>query len=172
MAVGSHFIRRGGVDMKKISGFTLIEVLTASVVLVTAIVGTLILFTNSLSLTELSRNSTMASYEVEVKMEEILADDFDTIKAIWKSGGGLQETPFTLVNFNPGEASGTVYADDVRGAADQLMRIKVVVCYKQRNKIIGEDTNLNGRLDASEDKNLNGELDSPCQLETVIVNKQ
>lgn len=47
-----------------------------------------------------------------------------------------------------------------------------MVCYREKNRIIGEDANLNGVLDAGEDDNENGELDSPAHIETVIVQKE
>ena len=154
--------------MEKASGFTLIEVVIATVILVTVSVSTLGLFVCSLSTTDEDRSRTIAQYELERQMEQIYARDYLDIKTTFTNAGALRETQFPTIIGLAG--TGTVYAQEL--AVDELLRIKVVVCYRQRNRIIGEDTNLDGMLAPAEDTNANGELDSPCQIETVVVNRE
>jgi len=52
---------------------------------------------------------------------------------------------------------------------DRLLEVILTVSWKQRDgRIIGEDLNLNGILDAGEDANSNGRLDSPSELRSLI----
>ncbi len=156
--------------MKQVAGFTLAEIMIATIVLVVALVSTLGLLNHSLSLPENAGDSTIAMHEAEAKMEEICLDDYLTIRAAYTNGGALLETPFVISGLN---GMGAIYAKELAGATDGLMRIKVVVCYQEKNRLVGEDLDLDGILDQGEDTMLtNGELDSPCQLETVVVNKE
>ena len=69
---------------------------------------------------------------------------------------------FDIANIN---GKGIVYIDD---SAPNILKITAVVSWKQGNgRIIGEDSNLNGQLDAGEDKNGNGSLDSLVQFVTL-----
>lgn len=162
--------------MRKNAGFTLIEVLIATAILVTAILSTLSLLTHSLSLAQGDRELAVVQYEAEREMERICALDYLTIRngdatvgiPAYTNNGALRQTSIANITNNL-DRSGTVYAQEL--AVDGLIRIKVVVCYLQKNRPIGEDANFNGVLDGGEDANGNGELDSPCQIETVVANK-
>jgi len=154
--------------MRKNTGFTLIEVLIATAILVTAILSTLSLLTHSLSLAEGDREIAVIQYETEREMERICALDYTTIRDTYTNAGALRQTSIANITNNL-DRSGTVYAQEL--AVDGLIRIKVVVCHRQKNHAIGEDANFNGILDGGEDANGNGELDSPCQIETVVANK-
>jgi Tfp pilus assembly protein PilE len=156
--------------MKNSSGFTLIEVLITTLFLTVALLSTLGLFAYTLSSADSNRNNTSAQYEVEGKIEEICANDYATIKTTYTTAGALKVTSFNLINNLTGK--GIIYAQELPGAANGLMRIKVVVCYRQGARVIGEDTNLNGLIDSGEDANGNNELDSPCEIERVVVNKE
>ena len=63
---------------------------------------------------------------------------------------------------------GVVYVDDTD---PELLRVTISVCWNQKNRIFGEDKNLNGVLDAGEDKNNNGIIDSPVQIITLVANR-
>lgn len=154
--------------MKKACGFTIVEVLIATVVLTVALVSILGLFTYSLALTESQESLTIAQYEAQRQLETIKADDYSTIRASYTDSGAIQENQFTLTDST---GMGAVYAEELPDSSNRLMRIKVVVCYQQKNRVIGEDRDLDGILDNGEDANGNGELDSPAQIETVIVDE-
>ncbi len=156
--------------MKNISGFTLIEILMASVIMIVALVSTLSFFAYSLSGAGGDKSLAIAEYEAERQMEVICAMDYSTVKATFTNNGAKKGTPFNLTGNLTG--MGTVYAEELLNATNGLMRVKVVVCYQDKDRTVGEDANFNGTLDGGEDANGNGELDSPCQIETVLVNKE
>jgi len=167
----------GGKEMKKNSGFTLIEVLIATAILTFAILSTLGVFGYLLSLAEGDREFLVQQYAAENQMEQIRAMDYLIIRnggivngavvPAYTNNGAPKATIMGITNNL--DQSGVIYGQEL--AANGLIRIKIVVCYRQRNRIIGEDANFNGALDAAEDANGNGELDSPCQIESVIVNR-
>jgi hypothetical protein len=72
-----------------------------------------------------------------------------------------------VVNAIP-SSMGVVYINDTN---PELLQATVSVCWRQKNRVIGEDKNLNGALDAGEDANGNKIIDSPVELTTLIVNR-
>lgn len=150
-----------------LTGFTLIEVLIAAAILTIAVAGTMGMYTRSLSLVESDRSFTLAQYEVRRQLEEVLSNDYVTIRTTWTNAGAIRETPFNLLNASL-NGRGVIYAEEMPGAADGLIRIKIAVSYLDRSRLVGEDANLNGKLDGGEDANANAELDSPCQMETTV----
>jgi len=144
----------------KKGGFTLLELMIAAAILIVALLGLLGVFTGCFGLNETARNLTIAINGAQEKMEEIRNADFGTITNY--SG------PFNVSGL---DGIGRVDATYVAGS---LIDIRVVICWRQgRNRIIGEDINLNGNLDAGEDVNpANGSLDSPAQLVTLITEKE
>jgi len=65
---------------------------------------------------------------------------------------------------------GVVYVDDT--ANSELLDVTVSVCWRQGNKVIGEDTNLNGVLDVGEDTIIaNNIIDSTVELVTQVANR-
>lgn len=168
--------------MNKNAGFTLIEVVAGALILSVALLSTLSLLSHSINLPQANQNSILAIHQAEKKLEEICVDDYLTIAQQYTNRASghyyLKETPFSITGLN---GMGCVYAEqlpkisggvEIRPSDEQLIRMKVVVCYREKNRIIGEDANLNGVLDAGEDDNENGELDSPAHIETVIVQKE
>ncbi len=145
--------------MKNSQGFTLVEVLITTLFLSIALLSTLGLFAYSLTSAETNRNSTAAQYEVEGKIEEVCAGDYSAIKTTYTNAGAIKSTVFNLINNLTGR--GVVIAQELAGATNGLMRVKVAVSYRQGQRVIGEDTNLNGVLDAGEDLNGYNEIDSP-----------
>jgi hypothetical protein len=72
-----------------------------------------------------------------------------------------------IVNDIP-QSRGVVYVDDTN---PELLQVTISVCWRQGNRVIGEDTNLNGQLDAGEVDNGNNIIDSPVQIVTIIANR-
>jgi hypothetical protein len=66
------------------------------------------------------------------------------------------------------QSRGVVYVNET---PPELLGITVSVCWRQRGRIIGEDTNLNGLLDTGEDKNGNGIIDSAVELTTRVAKR-
>ena len=161
--------------MKRNCGFTLIEVMIAAVILAVAVLSMLGLFTRSLALAESMRHLTIAQFEVKQMMEHMCTPSYQGIRDVYTNNGFRKETPFNIVGLT---GKGTVYVNELAGGAYGLRRIKVVVCYRSKGGIVGEDNGsgtggiaLDGIVNGLEDANRNGELDSPCQMETVVTNK-
>jgi Tfp pilus assembly protein PilV len=155
-----------------LTGFTLMEVIIAAVILTLTILTSASIFIHLLSLVEEYRDPDTLifapqQYAAQEEMENISGMNYIDIKNNYTNNGALKRTSMSITNNL--NRSGIIYAQEL--ATDGLLRIKVVVCYLQRNRIIGEDANFNGVLDMAEDANGNGELDSPCQIETVVANR-
>ena len=75
-------------------------------------------------------------------------------------------------------SSGVYYVEKMYGDANNdgfdevltdLVRIEVVICFTMGNRVIGEDANLNGILDAGEDQDGDGKISSPITLGTLVM---
>jgi prepilin-type N-terminal cleavage/methylation domain-containing protein len=144
------------------AGFSLVEVLMATAILAFAIVGILGTYVTCLVLITTSQNVNAATNAAQGIIEEIRSAPFPQLVADYN---GITFT----VNDIP-SSMGVVYVDDTTNA--EFLDITVSVCWRQGNRIIGEDTNLNGALDAGEDMIIaNGIIDSTVQLKTQVANK-
>jgi len=144
--------------------FTLVEVLVATGIMAFALVGILSTFITCLALMATSKNVNAATNAAQGIIEEIRSTPFTQI--ISKYNGMV----FT-VNDIPSSA-GVVYINNSTAPANaNFMLATVSVCWRQGNRVIGEDTNLNGVLNAGEDLNENGIIDSTVQLKTMVVRK-
>lgn len=139
-------------------GMTLIEILIATVIFLVAIVGLVYSYLKCMELADLGRNSSLAMQAIESKVEDIKNTPFASIYSTYNNA------TFTTSAITNGR--GVVYIDNSNA---HFYQIKVVFCWKQQNgRVIGEDTNLNGSLNAGEDKNGNGQIDSYAQIITYI----
>ncbi|MBU1853489.1 MAG: hypothetical protein KJ957_05550 [Candidatus Omnitrophica bacterium] len=144
------------------TGFTLLELIIGSAVLVVAIVGLIAAFANCFTLNESARNLTVTINNAQEKIEEIHNLPFDQIVA-------LDGTNFEIAGLPDNDSEGTIEIDS---SNPNLLEITVTVCWRQKSgRIFGEDDNLNGSLDLGEDKNGNGDLDSPTKLITLIASR-
>jgi hypothetical protein len=167
--VGEDVIRRRALHARprakgaagRCEGFTLVELIVASGTIALSVAGLLQLFVYCLWQAENSGNLTAAFTEAHGKLEELRNADFERIPADYGPGGDPGPT-FALAD-PPG--MGVVYLDT--GTPD-LIGVEVVVCWRERSAVSGEDSNLNGLLDAGEDANGNGRLDSPASTATVV----
>ena len=141
-------------------GFTLVEILITTAILALCLCGLLASYVNMFSLSDLSRDFLQATNAVQAKTEEIKKTNFDNLS-------GLNATAFDIAGFSAGVAKGLVEVSDTAYA--DLKRVRVVVCFKSRGRLFGDDTNLNGALNAGEDVNNNGRLDSPAEIVTLIA---
>lgn len=138
------------------SGFALAEVMIAAVVMILAFVGMLMTYVRCMELNEMSRNKSLATRAAKSRMEQINNSLFSQLSV------NFQGTPFFEAGIN---GAGVSYID----ATDpELVQITVTFCWAQKNgRVVGEDADLDGVLDAGEDANGNGMLDSSVQLVTV-----
>ncbi|RKY38479.1 MAG: hypothetical protein DRP75_04445 [Candidatus Omnitrophota bacterium] len=145
-------------------GITLIEVIFATTLLLALLAGLLSLVLYCSNLQETSRNISIALNEARAKIEEIKSTTFSQIVSDYNA------KVFSLSSL-PGPGVMRTEASYVSGSGNNLIDVRVVVCWKEKGRVIGEDSNLNGVLDAGEDSNGNGRLDSPVELSTSIANR-
>jgi len=147
----------------KNKGFTLLELMIAAGVLIVALSGLLAVFTHLLSLNENSRKLTLGVAACQDKLEQIRNSDFSTAYATYNG------TSFNPAGFTAGEAKGAV---SINNSNPDLLQIFVSVSWRTRsNRVIGEDTNLNGVFEAGEDTSPNGRLDSPAAIATLMAQR-
>lgn len=138
-------------------GLSLPELMIAVLVFLVAIIGIVYSYLKFLELQDIGRNVSIATQAVRNQMENIKNYDFNSISA------DFDNTTFTAVGIN---GRGVIYVNDDN---PQLLQVKVVFCFRQPNgRLIGEDTNLDGVLNAGEDANGNGQIDSYVQVTTNI----
>ena len=144
------------------SGFSLVEVIMATAILAFALVGILGTYVTCLILITTSNNVNAATNAAQGIIEEIRSAPFPQIKA------NYNRMTF-MVNDIP-SSMGVVYVDD--STNPEFLDVTVSVCWRQGNKIIGEDANLNGAFDAGEDTIIaNGIIDSTVELKTQVANR-
>jgi hypothetical protein len=129
-------------------------------ILVFAICGMLSPYISCAVLVATSKNVNIATNAALGLAEEIRSSSFMNIIDDYN---GL----IFIVNDIP-QSRGVVYVNDDN---PELLNVTISVCWRQGNRIIGEDLNLNGSLDTGEDINGNGIIDSPVQLNTLIANR-
>lgn len=140
-------------------GFTLVEILMASIVLLPVFVSTFVGFIKGMELSEMARHSSQALTAVKSKISEIENTAFDQIK-----------NNFDLITFttNGLNGIGVSYVDD---SQPNILQINTTFCWQEKNgRIMGDDRNLNGQEDAGEDPDNDNILDSPVLITTVIYN--
>jgi hypothetical protein len=99
-----------------------------------------------------------------ITFEQILNDCDDCVPA----DAGYNKLKFTVNNIPSSMGVVYVVVDDTD---PELLRVTISVCWRQKGRVIGEDTNLNGVLEGIEDVNHNNIIDSPVQLITILVNR-
>jgi Tfp pilus assembly protein PilV len=154
--------------MRKITGFTLVEVLVGGAILVMTVLGSLEVFNRSLNSSNFAKNQYIYLNEARGQMDQLL----------YKAGkdfGSLLDDEGKVFLTSSSDASGKIYVSNLHtgtsSATTCLLKVKVVVCWRQGNRVIGEDKDLDGVLDDGEDSNNNDQIDSVCQLETALARK-
>ncbi len=144
-------------------GFTLIELMISVSVLIVALAGLLGVFAHLISLNENSSKLTLAVAACQTKLEEIRNSTFSNTYATYNGAS------FNPQGFTSGEAKGAI---SVNNSNPNLLQVYISVSWRTRsNRVIGEDRNLNGALNAGEDSNANNRLDSPSQLATLMAQR-
>ncbi|MBU4312687.1 MAG: prepilin-type N-terminal cleavage/methylation domain-containing protein [Candidatus Omnitrophica bacterium] len=145
------------------SGFTLLEMMIGAMILIVALVGIIAAYTGCFTLNETARNLTIAINGCQEKLEEIRNESFGQIFANYNS------TTFEVAGLSNSDSEGVV---EVNNTNPDLLRISVTICWQQKgDRIFGEDSDLDGALDAGEDVNGNDQLDSPAKLVTLIARR-
>src|SRR3989338_291025 len=125
------------------SGFTLLELMIAVGVLIVALAGLLGVFSHMISLNENSGKLTLAAAACQDKLEEIRNSNFSALYTAYNGAN------FNPAGFSSGEAKGAI---SINNSNPNLLQVFVSVSWRTRsNRVIGEDQNLNGVLNAGED---------------------
>lgn len=172
------FLDKFSNKIKNKSGFTLAELMVASLVLVTILVGLLASFVTCLDLNETSRNLTTALDAAQQKLAEIKDYSFSLACSDYSDANKYKF--FTLTDMPAGESKGVVYPYVDSGLNSctvyncscdyDVLRVVISVCWRQKSgRVIGEDKDLDGVLDIGEDKNGNNQIDSPAQIVTFLT---
>ncbi|MCX5710940.1 MAG: hypothetical protein NT060_03105 [Candidatus Omnitrophica bacterium] len=141
-------------------GFTFAEILLAAAILAFALCALLATYISCIVLYTTSKNVNIATNAALGLAEEIRTDSFSRIYSDYNN--------LTFIVNDIPSSRGVVY---VNQSNPEFLTVTISVCWRQGNKIFGEDTNLNGVLNAGEDTNSNGIIDSPVQIITRIVNR-
>lgn len=150
-------------SLKRRRGFTLLELMIAVGVLVVALAGLLGVFAHLMLLNENSSKLTLAVTACQAKLEEMRNSTFSTLYTAYNN------TSFNPSGFAAGEAKGAI---SINNSDPNLLQVFISVSWRTRsNRVIGEDQNLNGSLNAGEDTNPNGRLDSPGQIATLMAQR-
>ncbi|MFA5147519.1 MAG: hypothetical protein WC491_00165 [Candidatus Omnitrophota bacterium] len=150
-------------------GFTLLELMLASTILIVAICGLLASYVLCFSLTETAKNMTLASNAIQFKLEEMRDHTFGDVSADYDN------TTFTVSGFSAGQAIGAITVESI---STDLLRVTVSVCWRQGgNRIYGEDNGrgggiaLSGHIEGTEDLDADGIVDSPAMISTLMINR-
>ncbi|HOY09200.1 MAG TPA: hypothetical protein PLB05_03890 [Candidatus Omnitrophota bacterium] len=144
-------------------GISLLEILICAGILVIILTGMFRLFIYSAELNDMSRNVTVVMSEVQGRMEAIRNHNFNLITTDYIFGG----TPGDTFNLSQVTGIGVITMD---ASNTKLLKIRIVACWRNQNgRVIGEDKNLNGTLDAGEDLDGNGLIDSPAVIESYVA---
>lgn len=144
---------------------TLIEVVTAAGIVAFALCGLMLTFMNFSAFNSLSEYYVRAGNAMQSRLEEISALPFANLS-------GLNNTNFTVAGFPSGDATGVIQVSSVGNFTD-LRKVRLVVSFRTRHtlstngtRVIGEDANLDGILNASEEAHAQGKL----EMVTMIAN--
>ena len=149
---------------RNISGFTLVELLLATIILAIVLAGLIQVFIRCSVLTELSNNVTAAMSEAQGKMEEIRNYNFNSIATDYVGGGSLN--PFDLTELT---GKGVIY---INSGNAELLEVKIVINWQNKyGRIVGEDLDLDGVLDAGEDINGDNQLSSIATVVSKIARR-
>lgn len=147
----------------KTKGFSFVEMLVTVAILSISLSTVLGFFVYCLNLVNLSSNMTKALHGAQGKMEDIRDHSYSLVATDYAAGG----TPGNTFDVAQLKGKGVIYINSTNA---NLLQVKVTVSWQdQSSRIIGEDLNLNGALDAGEDKNGNGELDSPVSVISLFA---
>lgn len=141
-------------------GFTLVEITLVVAIVAFVLCGLLATYISCFVLTVTSKNISIATNAALGLIEEIRNAPFSQVI-----------TDFNGLNFILNDIPASRGVVSINDDNPELLRVTVTVCWRQGERIIGEDTNLNGVLDSGEDANGNGILDSAVQLVTLVANK-
>jgi prepilin-type N-terminal cleavage/methylation domain-containing protein len=144
---------------KNARGFSLSELMLAIAIIAPLCAMTIVVFLNCMRINELSKHTALAMSAAMGHMNDIERTAYVDIYNTFNN----QTFPTEQLN-----GIGKTYVDNTN--ADYLT-VTNVVCWKENNgRIIGEDENLNGQLEANEKTiDTDNQIDSPVQIVSIIA---
>ena len=148
------------------SGVSLVEILVAGFILAFVIVLIIKGMTYNSSIIDRNLQITLALSQAETVMERLRNHEYKSITNDF-GANGMYGPVFSL---NGIDGIGAVNLNNIN---DDLIQVDIIISWRDdiTGRILGEDKNLNGRLDGGEDTNNNGILNSPVSLSSLIANK-
>lgn len=170
------YLNKGFTPHQSGAGFTLVEIILTVAILALAFCAILATYISCFVLTATSKNINIATSVTLGLIEEMRSVPFAQLR---DSEIEINNQPFIEIGEDLSYCSfpvsvipssrGVAY---INSANSELLNITISICWLQGNRVIGEDADLDGVLDAGEDKSpYNGIIDSPVELVTLIANR-
>ncbi len=144
-------------------GFSLIELLFASMILTVTLVGLLALLIQCVFLNELNRNYVLVTKSLQSKMEEAKEAGFYNIFAVCPGvrppGAICDGDTFDINGFQVGTAKGRIEISDIH---TNLKQVRIMGSFRSRGRTVGGDVNFDGVVNGGESPG------SPAELITLI----
>ncbi|MFH1691621.1 MAG: prepilin-type N-terminal cleavage/methylation domain-containing protein [Candidatus Omnitrophota bacterium] len=148
--------------LNKKDGFTLLELLIASGVLIIALTGLLATYAACYDLAETTRNSNLALNAAQETLEEMRNINFLSVFSLYDGA------TFQVSGMPANSSLGYVV---VNNSNSSLLNVAIGVCWRQKgSRIIGECVDSSGALVFS-DTNADGRLNSPVELVTYMAQR-
>ncbi len=143
-------------------GFTLLEFVIASGILLISILGALLVYHNSLVLSQYSLGHTLALQSAQAKLEEMRESNYATLTLDY-GAGGVQGNTFTPTGLT---GMGVITFDTSNAAA---VGVRIDVSWLERGRLFGEDADRDGVLDTGEDLDGDNLLTGAVQIVTYLT---
>ena len=168
----------------KSDGFTLAEVVLGGAVLVVAVAAILGAYVGQVTLNEHARNLSSAIQDANRIIEEVRHQNssctaptalppapYNTLVSRWdewlaNAVGGKSIQPNELIVVTAQNRDGT--ASWAPPPGDNQIRVTAAVCWRHRNRTIGECA-WDGTVLSASDTNGNGVIESPAMLTTLVT---
>lgn len=150
-----------GEKQKMKKGFTLIELVLGTGIMLLTILGILAVYNHSILLNRYSEGVVLALESSQGKLEEMKNHSYDDL-----------ETDYGSYPVNTFPTQGLDGMGSISFETNPPVGTKgawVVVCWREKGRLFGEDGDLDGRLDAGEDTNGDNRLSSPVELFTQFT---
>ncbi len=110
-------------------------------------------------------NLTAAMVAAQDKMEEIKNHNYSLITTDYASAG----TPGNTFSLSNPAGMGVIYIDSSNA---NLLQIEINVSWRNKDgRVVGEDADLDGAIDAGEDADGNNKLDSTARIVSNIAQR-
>ena len=146
-------------NLRSKKALSLVELLIAVLILIPLFTMSMETLIRCIDLSDLAKNSSLAVTGFKNRLTTIESTNFSQIFNTYNN------TTFTINGLN---GIGKTYVDN---SNPNHLVVTLSFSWQERNgRVIGEDKNLNGTLNAGEDLNGNGQIDSIVEATTQIYN--